>query len=237
MNSGYFYAYGPYGDHLAATAAVGATWAHVDMATRPLPETEDVAARCASLGLAVSYSIIPIVWVPGTPYTLHPQWRERFDYQRRWFDAFGPGLHSLYVGDEPYGNGIVPDDLERVLYHVRACGYRSMVVEDHRHIHPRPAADYYGVTCYTPATLAEAETIAAVEPTLNVMVGQAFNEAPHPIPGQWEQWGLWQRVYRHRPGAVLAWFLWPSYEQNGRGYIGTCKDNGVQASHAAMMKS
>jgi hypothetical protein len=69
------------------------------------------------------------------------------------------------------------------------------------------------------------------------MVGQAFNELPHAIPSQWEQWGLWQRVYRHRPGAVLTWFLWPSYTQNGRGYIGAGKDNGVQASHAAMMRS
>lgn len=236
---GYYYTIGAYGDHLDAVKALGMNWAHVEIDnTHELDATTAIAARCQALGISVAYSISNILWIPGRPrYERHPDWKARFNYQRAWFDAFlSRGvLHSLYVADEPTGNGIRGEDLSEVCEFLRTeTPYPTMIVEEsRRQAKPLPPLDYYGLTHYTPLPFAEGYDVVMQDQRINVVVAQAFNENPHPIPDQRQWFKLWKRI-SHREGATLALFIYPSYlaSDRSRSYVGAADVPSVLAEHA-----
>lgn len=239
---GYYYVVGPQGDHLDAVAP-WTNWIHVDIGNAlQLPATEALAARCEAAGVQVCYSVIPILWIPQAaplPYVLHPNWRERFAAQLRWYDAFQNRgiLHSLYVMDEPTANGVPGADLRMVCDWIHAnTPYRTMVVEEIGHeANPLPTVDYYGLTAYTPVQFATARAAVLGNQAVNVIVAQAFNERPYPIPDQWQWYALWREI-RTRPRAGMALFTYPGYAQGARDYVGSAEDHGVRAVHALMAR-
>ena len=235
---GYYYAISRYGDHLAA-ASVGMNWAHLDIAqTHELLATIEVAKRCELFGVQACYSIVPILFIPQTlplPYVLHPNWRERFEYQRPWFDAFAyrGGLHSLYIADEPTAHGVSAQDLGMVCEYIRDhTPYRTMIVEEMgKEANPVPPADYHGLTCWTPRTVLEAQTGIVGRTHVNACLVQGFNENPLPIPDQWA-WYLTWKLMRYRVGAGMAFFLYPNYQESHsptdiRSYTGAQGDSGT----------
>jgi hypothetical protein len=241
---GYFYSLSRYGDFLDAVSP-WMNWAHLDIAQTELPQTVEIARRCERLGLSACYSIIPVLWIPQTlpkPYVLHPNWKDRFNYQRPWYDAFVQrgGLHSLYVIDEPTAHGVTWEDLRMVCNYVREAGYKILVLEAlGAEAYPIHQLDYYGVTCYTPRYVSEARERIKASTQINTLVIQAFNERPSPIPDQWEWFSVWKEL-RSRQDAGIALFDYPSYEEMTstglRKYIGSQEDQGVRAIHAAMAK-
>lgn len=234
---GYYYTISRrYGDHLDFVKSLGMNWAHMSIdETHELPETISVAERCQELGISASYSVAEILWNEGRPYQRFENWKERFDYQRPWFDAFlNRGvLHSLYVADEPTGNGIPAEHLHEVCEYIRTeTPYPTMLVEESRRTaRTLPVVDYYGLTHYTPWPFVEGHNVILQDERINCVVAQAFNEKPLPIPGQ-EQWLKLYRRISHREGATLALFTLRDYVQNGRAYMGSASVPTVLAEHS-----
>jgi hypothetical protein len=236
---GYYYTVSRrFGDHLDAVKALGMNWAHIVIDnTHHFPETDAIAQRAADLGIAVSYSIANLLWIPGAPKydRHHKDWKERFDRGRPSIDAFyNRGiLHSLYVADEPTGHGIQADWLHEACEFIRLeTPYKTMVIEDSISIaKPLPVLDYYGVTHYTPRVFREGHELVLRDERVNVVVAQSFNENPHAIPDQRHWKRLFDRI-RHREGATLALFTWQSYEEYGKTYTGAADVPAVLAQHA-----
>lgn len=241
-----------YGDWLD-TIAAWTNWAHVSDLTAA--QAEALPERARALNLRISMAAMQTFFAPGAPYTLRADWRARWESNgdlgaragrklARRLQAAGV-LHSVYVADEPYGNGISKTDLDKVLA-VVSPDFPVWIAEDARWVtevntgYPPPlytayAAPtnlaVYGLIAYEPLTLADA-TLLYARLVANwtagkiLVVAQAFNTSPGPaIPNQMT-W--YNQVYATIPDGRaegLAWFLYPNYP----GYKGSVSDAAVIA--------
>lgn len=233
--AGYFYALSKNGDYLDEVAP-WCNWAHVsDLTTE---QAESLPERAKALGLKISLGCMETFFLPAKVYT------RRTDWLARWHDDTVAGrslakrlsdagvLHSVYVADEPRGNGLSLASLEPVLAAV-GKEFPTFIVEDASGSTPTPpqGVTYYGLTCYTPRTLKDAAaryaSLRAKWAGQIIVVAQAFNEIPYKVPDQ----AAWLDLAGKVPSSGLAWFCWAAYTQGTRKYFGTRDDPAAVAVH------
>lgn len=176
-----------------------------------------VAEDAARYGLTIFYSIHDIAFYRPAmtgPWALRPDWKARcaaVEVKVRALRDAGV-LHSIYVADEPYANGLKVDALTKVNAWWQARGYATMVVEVSgcaRQL--RPPYTYFGFDTY----YSDGKTWRTIDPTkwanllkktgANVLVTQAFNTLATPIPPQAPQDALVTARIK-----IILRFLWPT---------------------------
>ena len=191
---------------------------------------EPVAQSYADRGMTVTISTHSILF---PTLVLAPTYEADFARLRTLIEPFERrGLvHSIYVVDEPYWNNIPAADVDRGITYVESFGYKTMIAEWYARAidSPRPAVDYYGVTCYTfpggtGVSQDECEAAYRSHPDWNFVLGQATDFGA----GFTDQM-RWYNLAIEPGREGLAWWVWRWPEQ-----MGAADAPAILSAHAAM---
>lgn len=247
-HAGYFFGLGVYGDYLDKIAQY-TNWVHVSNLSPT--EAANLPERAKALEMKISFNAMQIFYLPGAPYTLRADWLSRWQNDPHGRPlalrlAAKGVLHSVYVADEPYGNGISKTNVELILATVGA-EFPTLIIEDSRWIVGSPTGPapsytayavpvgvtYYGFTVYTPLTFTDVTNaytfLATVFPNNIIYLMQAFQPFGTALPSQSGLYNIGFNI----PGVVgIAWFAYPNFN-DGIAYSGAVSDHLALLDHVA----
>lgn len=217
---GVYHASGPLG-HYFSVLPPDIKVAVVDIMETDIDYHRAIALEAKARGLRIVYGVHNAAFYPKSTggWALKEDWQAQtaiYEVKARIIRDAGV-LHSIYLADEPYTNGITSDAMDAVYRWWTNLGYPTMVVESWPSCrNARPPYTYFGFEPYffdgtKWATIPDVQFGNLMYKTnANVLVIQAFNTMTAAIPPEAPQIaaGL---AYLARPERVVLYlrFMWP----------------------------